>query len=187
MAHLRMGQGIGHHGFDSFAALGTPVAVNRVLGDDRVDVLGNVKGDARPRLLARRHLALADGTTFQAQHDPLMNDRRRRPPTALVPLLPAGLLAAPRRSVFVINRLHPRRRGRRVSRLALLLGQHLGHLQQGKHDRFGPLLVNGLGFLGGELRPQSNVQSRNGSGLLATRDGKTYPKTRIQQRSAAYG
>ena len=78
-------------------------------------------------------------------------------------------------------------KAKKISRLALLLGQQFGHLQQRKHHGFGPLLVYRLGFLSRETWPQSDFQSRNGSGLLATRDGKKYPKTKNWQRSTAYG
>jgi len=187
IANLGSRQSVRHLGFDPLAALGAPIAVNRVLGDDGLDVLGNVFDDARPRFLARRHLALAGRAPFQPQNDLLMNDRWRRPTTAWMPVLATGLLASQRRGVLVKDRLHSRRRGRRISRLALLLGQQLGHLQQSKDHRLGPLLVDGLGFLGGELRTQSNLEGRNDSVLLAACDGKKYPKIENRQRSAAYG
>ena len=65
-----------------------------------------------------------------------------------------------------------RRRGRSVSRFGLLLGQELGHLQERKHDRYGPLRVNRLGFVRRQIRTQSYFHLRNDSDPSAMRDSK---------------
>ncbi len=83
----------------ALAALRAPVAVNRKLGDDGVDVLGNVFDDPRPRLLARRHPALAHWAAFQPQYDPLMDDGWLAPVTAWVSVPGARLFCAAAASV----------------------------------------------------------------------------------------
>ena len=115
---------------------------------------------------------------FQAKHHPLMNNQGFGPATAWVSLFLTRLFAPSGSGLFFENGSHPRRRGRGIPRLALLLGQHFGQLQQRKHHRLRPLLVNGPSFLGGEIRPQSYFQARNDTGLLAMTDGKKYPKTK---------
>jgi hypothetical protein len=187
IADLGARQGVGNFGFDPLAALRAPIAVNRVLGNDGVDVFGNVLDDAGPRFLTGSHLTLADGATFQAKDHLLMNNQGFGPATAWMSLFLTRLLAPSGSGLFFEDGSHPRRRGRGIPWLALPLGQHFGQLQQRKHHRLGALFVNGLGFLGREIRPQSYFQSCNSSGFLAMRDGKKYPKTKNLDSSAAYG
>ena len=47
MSQRRLGHRIGHHRLDVLLALGAVVAMNRVFGDDRLDLFGDVFDDPR--------------------------------------------------------------------------------------------------------------------------------------------
>lgn len=165
---LTLGQCLRHRRFHALAALFAPIAMDRELGHNGVDVFGDVLDDSRPRLTTPRQFALTSRAPIQAQHHRAVNDGRRRATRADMSLLLPRFLAAPRRCRFLVDRLHAGRSRGRFARFRLLVGQEFGQLQQGKHDGFGPLLVNGLSFVGREIRPQRDVESSgNGTGLLA--------------------
>ena len=75
----RAGQGIRHDRLDMFLAGRTVVAMDRVLGNDGLDLLGNVLDDARAGAVAALQLAAAAGTAVQAVLLATVDLLRRRP------------------------------------------------------------------------------------------------------------
>ena len=64
-ARCRAGQGVGHGRFDGDAAVRAPVARDRVLGDHRRDVGGDVLDDPRAWTTARFDRSVTFGTGFE--------------------------------------------------------------------------------------------------------------------------
>lgn len=133
MAERGARQRIGHLRLDVFFAVRAGVAMDRVLGDDRLNLLRNVLDDAgaAPRAALQRSAAV--GALLQPMLGPLIDALRPHPPRAGMPVPPTGPPTALAGGGFGVNRNHAATRGGRTlrRRRGLPLCQALRH---GRHD-----------------------------------------------------
>ena len=157
VAQRRSRQGVGNLGFDQLLAPRAPIAMDRVLGDDRSDPFGNVLDIARAGLLAALQSALAVRATGQPMRASLVDTCWWRPTMALVSRLGSRLLSQALGRRFLIGRDHGRRRGWRWD-WPLQSAQFSCHCHEGQDHGFFPLAVNLTGLLLGQRGPKDFVE-----------------------------
>jgi hypothetical protein len=111
MTERRLGHGVRHDRFDVFFAFRTVVPVDRVFGDHRLNVFGDVFDDPGARSRAALQRAAAVGTALQSMRFTPVDALRGRTPRPRVSRLGTRLFAFFRRGRFGIDRNHARRRG----------------------------------------------------------------------------
>ena len=165
IAQRRARQGRAHHGLDLLFAPGTPVAVDGMLGDYRLDVFGNVFGISGAGFLAEAQ----SPPTLRADLGPVffatIDARRHLAAAAGMALLAPGLLLAARGCRrLLVGWLHARGRGRRLMRSGRrrcpLLFEHLGLCQQREHHGLFALRVDSASLRFGKGRSQRNIARR---------------------------
>ena len=145
--------------------------MDRVLGDHRRDVGGDVLDDAGPRAAAGSHRPVALGTGREGVLLAAVDPRRRGPTmTGMSRLGPFGLGPSLGGRLGVGRGLPEGAdgsvRGRRGGRL---LGQLLGQGQQREDDRLLALLEDQRGLLGGQLRTEQGLQGCRIQGVRTRR------------------
>ena len=137
---MEPGKASGTAGSTVLAAVRAPVAMDRVLGDHRRDVGGDVLDDPGPRTTARPHRPVTLGTGRERMFLATVDSGRRGPTSARVSRLgPLGLGPSLGGRLGVRWRLSRGRRGSVPgSPSGLFLGQLLGRGQKREDDRFLP-------------------------------------------------
>ena len=163
-----VGHGVGYHRFDVLLTVRAVIAMDRMFGHHRRDLLGDIFDEALTLPLAALQLAAAAGTDLQAMLDAGVDGRRRFPPRTLVARFGSRLFPAPLGRRLLIHRHHARGRGRRggcCGRRGLLQhGYVAGHGQGEQRHRLGPQGVQRLGLWSRQLatlgRIEDGVQER---------------------------
>ena len=151
-------QRVGDDLLDVFFAVLAVVAVDRVLGDDRLDVLRNVFDDAGAGASAALQLAAATGAGGQPVLDAGVDLRWRRPARADVADLGPRLLASgPGGLGFKMHGHGGRGRGRGDGR-GLHLGHASGERQRDQDDGLGPHRIKCQGLFAGQFATESRVE-----------------------------
>ena len=144
--------------------------MDRVLGDDQSNRLGDVLGDAGSDLVGPSQRTVAIGAGFQAMIDVVVDHLGRRPSRARMTLGAAGAFAA-RIGLGLEEWGDHRRRGRRGDdggEPSVRLRQILSQGQECEDDGFFAQPIDFPGLLLGERRSQGNG---NGKGLDRHRVG----------------
>ncbi len=162
--------GVRHRRLDVLLALGAIVALNRVFGDQRLNLMWDVFDDPRPRTAAALQLPFAMRAAFQAVRLVLVDPGRRGAPSARMALASAGLLTSFACVGFLIDRQHARRRGRRrfvfvggalqFRDARPLLTDSLARGQESQDDRFGAQPVQAAGLRLAEFAAQRGLDQR---------------------------
>jgi hypothetical protein len=124
-----------------------------MLGDDRLNLFGDVFDNARAFVLTTLQRTAATGAAFQAMGFSLIDPLGRLAPMARVTFLGTWLLASPGRIGLGVNGHHARRcRWGGWLRLGrpLQLGDALAGREQGKCENFGVLIGQPSGLCFGE-------------------------------------
>jgi len=151
------GQSVGNDRFDPLLAVGTPVAMDRVLGDHRLDAAGNVLGVASSSLLASLQGTLAMRAAGQPMLAVDVDPLRHRPAISLVASLASGPLSPGRTRRFLVAGHHARRR--RWRRFGRVQGsQSPCHGQQRQDNRLDALIVDFPCLFLRERRPKHLVE-----------------------------
>jgi hypothetical protein len=139
--------------------------MDRVLGDDGCDGLGNVLGDPGPRLIGPSQRSLALRAEFEAMIGVVVDDLGRRPSRAGMSDLATGTFVSSIDLGLEIRWDH--RRGSRRSddgcRRGLRIGHFLSQGQESEDDGFLALTKDFPCLLLGERRSQGNG---SGKGLF---------------------
>ena len=168
---MEPGKAPGTVGLDGGAAMGAPGAMDRVLGDHRRDVGGDVVDDPRPRGAAAANRAVALGTGFKGVCLASVDSRRRGPtPTGMSLSGASGFNASLGGRLGIGRRLsRGRRKVHRGRRADPLLGQLLGQVQEREDDRFLTLLKDQRGLLGRQLWTEKGQQGCRIRGIRTRR------------------
>jgi len=165
-----IGHGVGNHRLDMLFAVRAVIPMNRMLGDNRGDLFGNIFDDPFALPLAALKFSAAAGAGFKAMLDCPVDLVRRLASRPGVTIPGPRLFAAFLCRRLLINRHHPRRRGRgRRLRLQAQLLNLLAGRQQSQPHRFGPKFGQPcrLGF--GQLAAKQSRQQSIEFGLLRDR------------------
>ena len=170
MPERRAGQRIGHDRLDVLLALRAVVAMDHVLGDDRLDFRGDVFDHARTCSPAALELSAATGTTLQTMGFLLVDPLGRPAPTTRMPFASPRLLTPPGRVGLGVDRPHARGRRRRWRLCSglplqprdhcLLLGDALAGGQQREHDGFAALPAQPSSLCFGKRASQRSLDQR---------------------------
>lgn len=168
-----VGHRIGYHRLDVLFTRGAVVAMDRMFGDDRRDLLGNVFDDACALAFAALQLATATRADLQAVLDAGVDLLWRLAARAFVSILGPRLLAPPLvgRRLFIHRNLTRGRGGQRRPRLQ---PRHmLGHRQRKQRDGFGSQRVQRIGLLAGKHATFGRI--KNVRQIKRMSCGGTYP------------
>ena len=179
VAQFGLGQRFGNFRFDVFFAARTPIAVNDVPRDLRLQIVRDVFGVAFARFAATVERPAAIGTGVGPVFPGLVEFGRCGAATSRLPRLLASFLRPLlRRSFQIGRRLAGRRRRRDIQRHPrLLFAQQLRLFQQREDHGFFPQRINPLRRVPRQIRPQRNIQCRQHPGILATRNRTTCCKS----------
>jgi len=113
MPERSAGHRVRNHRLDVFLALGAVVAMDRVLGDDRLNLFGDVFDGSRTLVRTALQRPATTGAAFQTMGLLLIDPLGSLTPVTGMTLLGTGLPRPLGRVGLRIDRDHSRRRGRR--------------------------------------------------------------------------
>ena len=151
---------ITHHGAIALAVR-APVAMDRVLGDDRSDRLGDVLSDPGSCLVGPSERSVALGTGWEPMIRVAVDDLGCWPPRAGMSGLAPGTFATAIGLGLEIRRDHRRRGGRSDDGCCRgrRLGHPLGQSQEGEDNGFFAFAIDFPSLLLSERRSERNVES----------------------------